>query len=113
VRVFRRSSANTAATGKSVTYHAGDKVACDKCGRRVLIASPPKDSKGKIVISRVDDMMPFAFHCWKCPFITCVTCALLAFEFHNPREGIPTCPSCGGPCSFFSQWLEMKANAPV
>lgn len=114
MRVFRRSSAKTAATDKSVTYHLGNKVACAKCGRRVLIASPVQDSEGgTYVIGTVDQMMPFAFHCYKCPFITCARCALLAFEFHNPREGIPTCPSCGGPCSLFSQWLTIGPGKPV
>jgi len=94
------------------TYKVGDTVKCQKCGRRVKIQSPAKDVNGKIVVASVDDMMPFAFRCVHCDYITCARCSLLAYELHNPREGIPTCPSCNevsGP-QFFTQWLDQKAN---
>ena len=90
------------------TYKVGDKVSCQKCGKKVKIDVPIKDSKGKIVVASVDDMMPFAFRCRNCDFITCAKCALLAYELHNPREGIPTCPSCGEYPVFFTEWLAIK-----
>ncbi len=95
-----------------ISYHIDDKVKCMKCSRKVIINSPPKDTRGKILVSSVDQMLPFAFRCRACNFITCAECALLAYKLHNPREGIPTCPSCGkfsgsGPI-FFTEWLDIK-----
>ena len=96
-----------------IVYHRGDTVTCAKCGSKVKIATPSRDTKGKIVVATVDDMLPFAFRCRHCAFITCAECALLAYELHNPREGIPTCPSCkevAGPI-FFTEWLDLKKKA--
>ena len=91
------------------TYALGQTVSCEKCGRSVTIDSPRKDSKGKILLSSVEQMMPFAFCCRHCDFITCAECALLAYELHNPRQGIPTCPGCGKVATmFFTEWLSLK-----
>jgi len=99
-------------TADPATYKIGDMVKCQKCGSRVKIQSPPKDAQGKILVASVDDMMPFAFRCVQCDYITCARCSLLAYELHNPREGIPTCPSCkevSGP-QFFTFWLDQQAK---
>ena len=84
---------------------------------KVKIETPARRiSKGKIVIASVDDMLPyFAFRCEKCNYITCIECALLAYELHNRREGIPTCPSCkevSGPI-FFMEWLDSHKEAEL
>lgn len=93
------------------TYRFGETVSCQKCGRKVKIDTPAKDSAGKILVATVDDMMPFAFRCRHCDFITCSECALLAYELHNPRQGIPTCPSCGKVAvMFFAEWLGIKGQ---
>lgn len=95
-----------------IIYHRGETVKCAKCGRKVKIDLPPRDLKGKIMIASVDDMLPFAFRCEKCNYITCMECALLAYELHNRREGIPTCPSCkevSGPI-FFVEWLDLHTK---
>jgi transcription elongation factor Elf1 len=93
------------------THRVGETVSCQKCGRKVKIDVPRKDSKGKILLASVDDMMPFAFRCRQCDFITCAECALLAYELHNPRQGIPTCPSCGKVAAmFFTEWLAIKGK---
>lgn len=96
-QLFRRGRAAEASGGAedASTYRIGGKVRCRKCNRSISIDLPMKDSQGKIVVSTVDDMMPFAFSCQDCRFVTCARCALLAYELHNPRNGIPTCPSCG------------------
>jgi hypothetical protein len=105
----KRQLADTS-SGSEIVFHMGDTVKCSKCGRKVKIGLPRRDVTGKILIASVDDMLPFALRCEKCNYITCASCAIMAYEIHNPREGIPTCPSCGevsGPI-FFAEWLDLK-----
>ena len=107
-RLFGQSGAQRETPGATI-YEAGGKVDCQKCGRSVKIDVPRKDTTGKILVSSVDDMMPFAFRCRKCDYMTCAKCALLAYELHNPRKGITTCPCCSEVAvPFFTEWLAIK-----
>ena len=101
-------------TADPATYKIDGMAKCQKCGRSVKIQTPAKDAKGKILVASVDDMMPFAFFCIHCDYVTCARGSLLAYKDHNPRNGIPTCPSCkevSGP-QFFSIWQDHKAKSP-
>lgn len=111
--LFSKKQTVETSDNTEIVYHKGDTVKCAKCGRNLKIATPARDSKGKIMIASVDDILPFAFRCRHCNYITCAECALLAYELHNRREGIPTCPSCkevSGPI-FFTEWLDLKSKA--
>jgi hypothetical protein len=108
---FRAKGETTAGTEQQTQYKVGMKVPCMSCNRKIRIQTLG-DNKGKIVVATVDNMLPLAFRCRNCDYITCVECALLAYELHNPREGLPTCPSCGrvggqGPI-LFAEWLDLK-----
>ena len=92
-------------------FYLRQTVSCQQCRWPMTIDMPRKDSTGKILVARLDDMLGFAFRCRDCNYVTCARCALRASDPTSPRQGVLSCPNCGTVAvPFFAEWLTIKGK---